>query len=128
MEGNEKRVFARFLVVGASSTLLDYVIYWLLSAGINFNLAKAISMLCSCSYSFFLNKTFTFHDKQKTSVGHVARYAVSQAVNIGTNVGVNALVYNLTGVKAVGMVCATGVAMVVNFLLQRCLVFNREVH
>lgn len=128
MEKNEKRVFIKFLLVGGSSTLLDYVIYWILSTRINFNIAKAISMICSCGYSFFLNKTFTFRDKQKTSVGHIVRYAFSQAVNIGTNVGVNALVYNITEIKLVGMICATGVAMVVNFLLQRFLVFNREEH
>lgn len=122
----EKKVIAKFLVVGGSSTLLDYVIYWILSTVINFNIAKGISMVCSCVYSFLLNKIFTFQDKQKISVGHIVRYLVSQAVNIGINVSLNAVIYGMTNIKILGMVCATCGAMVVNFLLQRFFVFNRE--
>lgn len=122
----EKRVFIRFLLVGGSSTLLDYVLYWLLSARIHFNIAKCISMVCSCVYSFFLNKMFTFQDRRKTSISHVGKYIFSQCINIGTNVLVNAVIYELTEIKLLGMVCATGVAMIVNFLLQRFLVFNSE--
>lgn len=121
-----KSVFARFLVVGGSSTLLDYVLYWLLSTRNHYNIAKCISMVCACIYSFFLNKTFTFQDRRKTSVGHIGKYIFSQLVNVGTNVIVNALVYEVTGFKILGMVCATGVAMIINFLLQRFFVFNHE--
>ena len=121
---HETKTIAKFLVVGGSSTLLDYVIYWILSMVINFNLAKTLSMFCSCVYSFFLNKMFTFQDKRKISGGHVLRYVVSQAVNIGINVSMNALVYQTTGRKLLGMVSATACAMIVNFLLQRFFVFQ----
>lgn len=120
----ETKTIAKFLVVGGSSTLLDYVIYWILSMFIHFNLAKTLSMFCSCVYSFFLNKMFTFQDKRKLSGGHVLRYIVSQAVNIGINVSINALVYGNTGIRILGMVSATAGAMIVNFLLQRFFVFQ----
>lgn len=120
----ETKTIAKFLVVGGSSTLLDYVIYWILSMFINFNLAKTLSMFCSCVYSFFLNKMFTFQDRRKLSGGHVLRYVVSQAVNIGINVSINALIYQITGRKLLGMVSATAGAMIVNFLLQRFFVFQ----
>lgn len=120
----ETKTIAKFLVVGGSSTLLDYVIYWILSMFIHFNLAKTLSMFCSCVYSFFLNKMFTFQDKRKLSGGHVLCYIVSQAVNIGINVSINALVYGTTGIRILGMVSATAGAMIVNFLLQRFFVFQ----
>ena len=120
----ETKSIAKFLVVGGSSTLLDYVIYWTLCMFIHFNLAKTLSMFCSCVYSFFLNKMFTFQDKRKLSGGHVLRYIVSQAVNIGINVSINALVYGTTGIRILGMVSATAGAMIVNFLLQRFFVFQ----
>lgn len=122
-KGEAHRIL-RFLFVGGTSTLLDYGIYLLVSRRVNFNLAKALSMVCSCVYSFFLNKSFTFQDKRRTSVGHVARYLISQAINIGINVAVNALVYGWTDWKLLGMLCATGSAMIVNFLLQRFFVFG----
>ena len=126
MQKKETRVIFRFLLVGGSSTLLDYVIYWLLSSVINYNIAKCVSMTFSCVYSFFLNKNFTFGDSRSVSVGHIVRFVLSQFVNIGVNVSVNALVYGATQIKILGMVCATAIAMIVNFLLQRFFVFNRE--
>lgn len=125
MQG-EKRTFLRFLLAGGSATIVDYLIYWLLSIKIHFNIAKGISMCVSCIYSFFLNKRFTFQDKRKVSFGHVGRYLLSQIANIGTNISINALVYGWTDSKFFGMICATGAAMIVNFLLQRFLVFCPE--
>lgn len=115
---------ARFLLVGGSSTLLDYIIYWGLGLCINYNIAKTISMLCSCVYSFILNKFFTFKDKRRVVGRHIFRYVISQTVNIGINVSVNAVVYRTTGDRIVGMLCATAGAMIVNYLLQRFFVFE----
>ena len=120
----ETKTIAKFLVVGGSSTLLDYVIYWILSMFIHFNLAKTLSMFCSCVYSFFLNKMFTFQDKRKLSGAHLLRYIFSQPVNIGINVSINALLYGTTAIRILGMVSATAGAMIVNFLLQRFFVFQ----
>lgn len=120
----ETKVMARFLIVGGSSTLLDYVIYWGLGLCINYNIAKTISMLCSCVYSFVLNKLFTFQDKRRVSGRHIFRYLISQAVNIGINVSINAVVYGMTGKRILGMLFATAGAMIVNYLLQRFFVFE----
>lgn len=116
--------FVRFIIVGGSATLLDYVIYWFLSSVINFNVAKTFAITCSCLYSFFLNKKFTFGNKEKTSFNIVFKYVLSQLVNIAANVISNYLVYTVTNNKVLSMVCATGVAMVANYLLQKYFVFN----
>lgn len=117
-------VVLRFLLVGGTSTLLDYIIYWPLSIVINYNIAKSLSMLCSCFYSYLLNKTFTFQDKSKKLSRTTARYIISQAVNIAMNTIINAVILNFSGSKSMGMVCATGGAMIINFLLQKNFVFK----
>lgn len=119
--------FLRFLIVGGSATLLDYIIYWFLSDVINFNVAKGISMLCSSIYSYFLNKHFTFRAKQRSSVQEVAKYIFAQLINIGTNVGINYLLFTATDIKLLSMVFATGVAMIVNYILQKLFVFKTSV-
>ena len=115
----------RFLLVGGTSTLLDYVIYWPLSIAINYNIAKSLSMLCSCIYSYLLNKTFTFQYGWKNSSAIIARYIISQAVNIAVNTSINAVIFRFSGSKLLGMICATCGATAVNFILQKNFVFKR---
>ena len=118
--------FARFIVVGGSSTAIDFTLYMLLSyAVLSPSPAKFISMCCACTFSFFLNRQWTFRDQRRISAAQVLRYAAVQAVNIAVNVGTNALVLWATeGAKIFAFLVATGVAMIVNFLLQKFLVFR----
>lgn len=117
----------RFLVAGGSSTILDYVIYWILSMNINYNLAKGISMACSCFYSYLLNKSFTFKDNSRTTARHIVRYLVSQIINISINIGINGVVYRASANKLLGMLCATAIAMIANYMLQKYFVFHGEI-
>lgn len=116
----------RFILAGGSSTLLDYVIYWPLSTSINYNAAKAISMTCACVYSYLLNKTFTFRNTGSNSISLAVKYVFAQIINITVNTGINAFVFRLTEMKLLAMVCATCVAMTVNYLLQKYFVFVKK--
>lgn len=118
--------FIRFMIVGGSATLLDYIIYWFLSMEIDFNIAKGVSMTCLCIYSYFMNKLFTFRQKEKTSTTFLLKYMGTQIINIGINTGSNMLVYQVTESKVIGMIFATGAASIVNYFLQKYLVFNKE--
>ena len=115
----------RFLLVGGTSTLLDYIIYWPLSIVINYNIAKSLSMLCSCVYSYLMNKTFTFKYGCKNSSATIVRYVISQAVNIAVNTSINAVIFSFSGSKLLGIICATCGATAVNFILQKNFVFKR---
>lgn len=116
--------FMRFLIVGGSSTILDFIVYWFLSREINYNTAKAVSMSCSCFYSYILNKSYTFQDNKKTTMGYIARYTACQIINICVNTGINSLVYKASGNKSAGMLCAAATAMTANYLLQKYFVFR----
>lgn len=77
---------------------------------IDFNIAKGVSMTCLCIYSYFMNKLFTFRQKEKTSTTFLLKYMGTQIINIGINTGSNMLVYQVTESKVIGMIFATGVA------------------
>ncbi|BCZ49017.1 hypothetical protein psyc5s11_50840 [Clostridium gelidum] len=116
--------FSRFLLVGGTSTILDYVIYIILSRYIDYSLAKVISMCCACTYSFFLNKEFSFKDQSKNNIDQLIKYVVAQVINITVNVLVNAFVLKTVGIKIIAFIVATGTAMIVNYLLQKVFVFR----
>ena len=121
---NKYKKELRFLIVGGSSTLLDFIIYMVLSSKINMNISKMISMTISCVYSFFINKNWTFSNKRQINIVLIIKYIVGQVLNIGINTLTNTLVYQLCHFKIVAFFFATCVAMTFNFLFQNFIVFS----
>lgn len=114
----------KFIIIGGCSTLIDYIIYMLLSIKLDVSISKLISMLCASIFSYINNKNWTFSNKEKTNTIMVVKYIGSQIVNISVNILVNAIMYKLLGIKTIAFIFATGTAMVVNYLLQNYIVFK----
>lgn len=115
---------ARFLVVGGSSTLIDFVIYMLLSTKVDITISKCISMSISSIYSFFINKNWTFSDSEKITIVLALKYILCVLINIGVNTLVNTLTFSITNNKIISFIIATGIAMIVNFVIQKEVVFR----
>lgn len=117
----------RFLLVGCASTAIDFSIYMFLGFFLPVHISKLFSMCVSCLFSFVVNKMWTFLDNSKTDINQVVKYALVQCVNIATNVGSNSYLYStLNAPKVVAFAVATCVAMVVNFMLQKLIVFHKR--
>ena len=59
----------RFAVVGTISTVLNYVIYWILQHWINVNVAYTIGYVISFLVNYYLSAHFTFKEKTSTKNG-----------------------------------------------------------
>lgn len=116
----------RFLVVGGSSTLLDFIIYMVLSTKLNITISKFISMTISSIYSFLINKNWTFNNKNKITFILTFKYILCVFINIFVNTTSNTLIFNLTKNKIVSFIFATGIAMIVNFTIQKKIVFKED--
>lgn len=116
----------RFIIVGGTSTCIDFIIYMLLNKIISITISKLISMTISCVYSFFINRNWTFGDKNTNAVFQIPKYVFSQCINIVTNVVVNEIMIILTNEKVISYICATLCAMTVNYILQNNIVFKRS--
>lgn len=117
--------FLKFCIVGGCSTLIDFVIYYALSMKVHLLVAKTISMCCSMVFSYFLNKTWSFSSKTSDVKSEVPKYILVQIVNLLINVSTNYLTFEVTKNKILAFVVATGLAMIVNYLLQRVYVFKK---
>lgn len=117
--------FFKFCIVGGCATAIDFVLYMLLSAVIPVHAAKTISMICSCTFSFIMNKLWSFEAKDSRTFAEIPKYIITQIVNISLNVGMNSLFLKITGNKIISFVCATGFTMLINFLLQKHFVFKK---
>ena len=116
----------RFVVVGGCSTLLDYIIYMTISKRMTVTLSKGISMAVASVFSYVMNKSFTFGNKDRTDIGYLVRFYLVFAANFATNLGINKMVYERTGQKTLAFILATLCGMTVNYLGQRFFVFKKE--
>lgn len=121
------RELMRFVLIGGAATLIDLILYLLLGIWISASLSKCLSMSCACIFSFFMNCRWTFNIRGKITFLQMTKYIAVQLINIGVNVGVNALILHaLAGFKLGAFVIATGAAMSVNFVLQKLFVFRSK--
>ena len=114
----------KFLVSGGIATCIDFVCYMLLRQFAWPSVAKTISMLVANVWSFMVNKQWVFASVRKTDTRMICSYVIVQALNLGTNVGVNSLMLYLTGYVILSFVIATLCATVVNYLMQKLIVFK----
>ena len=117
---------ARFLVVGGSSTLLDFIKYILLTTNLNITISKFMSMTVSSIYSFLINKNWTFNNKNKITFILTFKYILCVFINIFVNTTSNTLIFNLTNNKIISFLFATGIAMIVNYTIQKKIVFKED--
>ncbi len=115
----------RFLIIGGISTTIDFIFYMLLSQKIDITLAKLISMILATTFSYIFNKNWTFSVKEKTHALLIVKYIGCQIINILCNTITNTIVYKLTNLKIISFILATCLAMIVNFLLQKTVVFKK---
>jgi putative flippase GtrA len=135
---SRRATFARFATVGASISLIDAaVLYLLLGIGLNPYLGRAISLALAMAVGYILNRYFTFHHVETgRALWHslVRHYSV-HAVGAGINIAVFSLVLDI-GLDLGGKIAASatlpllgvwvgGMAgLCFNFILSRKLVFD----
>ena len=145
------RQFAVFFVIGCSAVAVDFLVYNYALEGLcpgcadetnfkhyflNFNsadVAKAIGFMCGSLYTYYMNKRFTWKQRNRNNrrlARFFALYSVSFVMNIMGNKWALTWpdeVVPLLKVKDSAFLFATGLSVVINFLGQKLWVFNHNV-
>ena len=125
-----KRELAIFLVVGASTVVVDFVSYRGLSRleVMSVDMAKATGFLVGTLFAYFANRFWTFGHKQHV-LGSAWRFAVLYANTLGANVLINSLAIklftNATAPIQLAFLLATGVSACLNFIGMKLFVFRQ---
>jgi dolichol-phosphate mannosyltransferase len=125
---------ARFYTVGATGLLLNYIVSMTLTTGIITNFwyiqASIIGIILSITSNFFLNKIWTFEDRNFSAKNTLKQYAMFVGLStVGAVVQLMLLFLLLqSGFQyAVSLVLAVAAASVSNFLLNKKLTFREKI-
>jgi putative flippase GtrA len=117
----------RFLVTGGLSAIVDFGLYVaLLATGLHVNVAKTISFVAGTTTAYLINRRWTFQAPPSRArfIAVMALYAVTYAAQVG----INYLLYMAWDDKSwrvpVAFVVAQGTATVINFVVQRAVIFR----
>jgi putative flippase GtrA len=117
----------RFVVTGGLSAVVDFGLYVLfLHLGLNVNVAKTLSFIAGTTTAYLINRRWTFQAPPSRSrfVAVVLLYAVTYAVQVGINYTFYTSWDDKPWRVPVAFVIAQGTATVINFVVQRAVIFK----
>ncbi|QIS17081.1 GtrA family protein [Nocardia terpenica] len=132
-----KTQIVRFVLTGALSAVVDFGLYVLLMTafGVPRDIAKACSFIVGTTTAYLINRRWTFKAEPSRArfVAVVILYAVTFAAQVGMNALLNDVLpamrvhlagHAVTGAVLVAFVIAQGTATVINFIVQRAVIFK----
>lgn len=117
------------MATGALSAVVDFGLYWLLLevAGLPVNPAKAIGFIAGTTTAYLINRRWTFNAPPSRArfIAVVVLYALTFTVQVGINwLFYQAFDEGLWWRVPLAFVIAQGTATVINFVVQRLVIFR----
>ena len=126
-----KTELRRFLIVGVTTVLIDFICYHLMLLLINsYAPAKAFGFIMGSIFAYFINKIWTFRHRNVANYS-VSKFALLYMTTLMINVGLNGIFILMFGTAwlsvQLAFLIATGTSAVINFMCMKRFVFVRKV-
>ena len=130
LKNKKNKELLKYIFVGLSTVLIDFLIYKFLIKFIVIYLAKTISFLSGTFFSYQLNRTWTFKSGGKT-LSQFIKYLIIHITSLVLNVLINSLLLNIFSKNyflsyEVSFLIATLSSAIYNFLFIKMFIFNNN--
>jgi len=122
--------FFRYFLVGIAATTVDWGIFYFLAVMNNvfYQLALIVALSVGSLTNFLLNKVFTFRCKSRMLVQQMSVYIGVVVVSFATSSAIMFLFVDMLLLeKMLSRILTTFVMLVINYLLQKYITFNRKI-
>ncbi|AWG97320.1 GtrA family protein [Rhodococcus ruber] len=122
-----KTQIVRFVLTGGLSAIVDFGLYVLLLAvGLHVNVAKSLSFVAGTTTAYLINRRWTFRAEPSRArfVAVVILYAITYSVQVGINYVLYDALPDEWWRVPLAFVVAQGTATVINFVVQRAVIFR----
>src|SRR4030042_497097 len=123
------RQFIKFGIVGVSSTIIDWGIFYLLNLvfGIYYLTAKVFSFSVAVINSFIWNRRWTFRSQNPERSKEFTKFLVIALVGLSINALIMYLAVSIFHArKIIGLIFATGIVTFWNFLANKFYTFKKS--
>ena len=123
------RQFIKFGIVGASSAIIDWSIFYLLNLtfGVYYLIAKVLSFSVAVINSFICNRRWTFRSQDPNRRKEFTKFLIIATVGLSINTLIMYIVVSVFGQrKIVGLIFATGIVTFWNFLANKFYTFKES--
>tara|TARA_B100000965_G_scaffold303025_1_gene261709 strand:- start:1254 stop:1658 length:405 start_codon:yes stop_codon:yes gene_type:complete len=125
----ESKIF-RFLFVGSSTVVIDFIIYSILYLiGINTKISKSLGFISGTIYAYYMNKNITFKSNKRglrVFLSFIALYITSLILNVYINETLLSLSYFSSYKYLLSFLIATVVSATINFIVMNLIIFKEN--
>ncbi|KWU60197.1 MULTISPECIES: GtrA family protein [Priestia] len=120
--------FIKFALVGVVNTLIDFVVYALLTTiGVNYILAQWISYSAGILNSYVMNRKWTFERKEKSSKREVISFVIVNLITLSLTSFLLTVLYNKWGISLlISKLLITIASVGINFIGTKLFVFTTK--
>lgn len=108
----------RYLVVGVGTTLVNYVLYFILVLlDANFLFANVLAWVAAVTFSYFANGAWVYQSTSRRGIREALAFAISRVFSLLLETAMLFVMVNLLGVgEIIAKLLAAVVVVVVNYL------------